>query len=102
MADEILNVRLSDVQKKQLLRRSALLTAKFGRRVTMSDMLRDALDQLVSAPLDDQNENGRRKEIKFVPLPPVEKALQRAHQNSGKPVGEIVNELLVEALEVAL
>jgi len=102
MANELIQIQMTEAQKAGLLRRAALLTAKAGKRVTMSDLVRASIDAILETSIDEYTSKGKGRSIKFTPLPPVEKALQRAHANSGKPVGEIVNELLVEALEVAV
>lgn len=96
---ELFNFNISPDQKTKLIRRAALMTASTGKRITMSDLLRNALDQVINSPLEDTTSNERTPAIKFIPLPKVAKAINQAHINSGKPVGEVVNEMLVELLQ---
>jgi hypothetical protein len=95
------NFRLTKAQKTRLLKRAALMTVNAGKRITMTDLLLNALEQLVSAPMADEQSAVKGTEtIKFIPTPDVAKALKRAQANSGKPIGTIVNQLVIEALQV--
>jgi len=100
MQTDLFQVNLSQSQKSALLRRAALLTAKTGKRHTMSDLIRAALDQALNTPIEDTAGDAKTKAVKFTPTPAVEKALQQAHFNSGKPVSEIINESLAEAFQM--
>ena len=101
MATELFQVNLTNSQKSGLLRRAALLTAERGRRITMSDLLRDAIDGILTAPLDDGGPAGSSKTtIRYTPRPDVAKALKRASAHSGKPVPEVIDTLVAEALEM--
>lgn len=98
MASDAFLINLSPAQKMALLKRAALMTAESGKRITMSDLVRDVIDQLVASPIYD-NVDDKSNAIKFTPLPTVARAIRQAHANSGRPVSEVVNQLLVEALQ---
>jgi hypothetical protein len=101
MAGDAFLINITPEQKKALIRRAAQLTVETGKRMTMSDLLRDALDQLLAAPLEDASSTGDKSDsIKFTPLPPIAAAIKRARLSSGKPIGVVVNELLAEALSL--
>lgn len=102
MATELFNFNISPDQKAKLMRRAALMTVETGKRVTMSDLLREAIEQVCNAPFDDAGGDGKTKVIKFTPIPVVKQAIDRAHLNSGKPIPEVINELLAQALELSL
>lgn len=92
---ELFNFNISPDQKTKLIRRAALMTANTGKRITMSDLLRSALDQVINSPIEETDSPS----IKFTPLPRVARAINQAHLNSGKPVNDVVNEMLVELLQ---
>ena len=94
--DQII-VNVSKPQKKALIQRAAQQTAITGERMTMSDLVRTAIDQILIAPVDVESDD-KSNSIKFTPLPPVARAIRQAHINSGRPVGEVVNQMLAEAL----
>ncbi len=92
-------VNLTPQQKVALRRRAALMTAETGRQITMSELVREVIDQLISAPIGLPQTSDKSNAIKFVPRPAIADALKRAHDNSGRPVSEIVNQMLAEALQ---
>ena len=96
---ELFNFNISPDQKTKLIRRAALMTANTGKRITMSDLLRSALDQVINSPLEDPDNAAKTPTIKFNPLPRVAKAINQAHLNSGKAVGDVINEMLIELLQ---
>lgn len=89
-------VNLTPQQKIALRRRAALLTVETGKQTTMSDLVRDVIDQIIATPIQMANEKSNA--IKFTPRPKIAEALKQAHFNSGKPVSDIVNQMLEEAL----
>ena len=95
---ELFNFKVSPEERTALMKRAAQLTLATGRRVTMSDLLRNAIALILDVPVETEN-GSKPKAIEFIPSPGVEKALRRAHFNSAKPMEEIVNELLAEALQ---
>jgi hypothetical protein len=99
MTTELFNINLTQTQKIALRRRAALMTAESGKLITMSDLVRNLIDELVASPITESSDTDKSSAIKFTPLPHVAKALKQARFNSGKPVSEIVNEMLVEALQ---
>ena len=99
MTTELFNINLSQSQKVALRRRAALMTAETGKLITMSELVRDLIDQMVVTPIHDATpDDDKSNSIKFTPLPPVARAIRQAHINSGRPVGEVVNQMLAEAL----
>ncbi|MFZ4773954.1 MAG: hypothetical protein ACOYM3_01235 [Terrimicrobiaceae bacterium] len=96
---ELFNFNISPDQKTKLIRRAALMTANTGKRITMSDLLRSALDQVINSPIEETDSPTKSPSIKFTPLPRVARAINQAHLNSGKPVNDVVNEMLVELLQ---
>ena len=100
MTTELFNLNLTPAQKTALRRRAALMTAESGRQTTMSDLVRDLIDQLITAPVEVAQGNDKTKAIEFVPLLPIANALEQARFSSGKPMNEIMNEMLAEALQI--
>ena len=99
MATELFGINLTATQKVALRKRAALMTAETGKQITMSDLVRDLIDQMVVTPIHDAApDDDKSNSIKFTPLPPVARAIRQAHINSGRPVGEVVNQMLAEAL----
>lgn len=96
MSTEFFGINLSPDAKTALRKRAATITVETGKLVTMSDLVRDLVDQYIASI------NSASKDttsvIKFTPLPDVAKALKQAHFSSGRPVSDIVNEMLIEAL----
>lgn len=99
MATELLGINLTATQKVALRKRAALMTAETGKQITMSDLVRDLIDQAIVAPINESSDDKSKNVIRFTPLPPVARAIRAAHANSGRPVSEVVNQLLVEALQ---
>lgn len=99
MATELLGINLTATQKVALRKRAALMTAETGKQITMSDLVRDLIDQAIVAPIGEHAPDDKTNTIKFTPVPAIAKALKQAHFSSGRPVGEIVNQMLAEALQ---
>ena len=99
---KLFNFNLSESERTALMRRAAQMTIKTGRRITMSDLLREAVVSIINSPLDgtDSNTKISLKAIHFIPAANVQRALRQATLNSGKPVDEVINALLAEALQL--
>lgn len=101
--DRQLNFTLDPSRRAALVKRAALLTANRndGRRVTMSDLLRDAIDVILTAPIDTADANAGHKAIaiRYIPRPEIARALRQASLNSGKPINAVLDELVGEQLQ---
>jgi len=97
MPTEFFGINLSPDAKTALRKRAATITVETGKPVTMSDLVRGLVDQYIASLSNAPKDTASA--IKFTPLPRVAKALKQAHFSSGRPVSDIVNEMLVEALQ---
>ncbi len=98
MNRSLYNFNLSQAERTALMKRAAQLTAQTGRRVTMADLLREAISKVIDSPIE-TTPKAKSKTIEFTPVPGVEEALRRARLNSGRSMNEVVNELLTEAVQ---
>ncbi len=95
---ELFNFKITPEERASLMRRAAQRTLKTGRRVTMSDMLRDAIRVILNTPDTDVPTHTRT--ILFTPTPKVTEAIQRASFSSGRPIDDIINAAISEALQL--
>lgn len=93
-------VNLTPEQKSALRVRAGRLTAQTGETVSVNDLIRQAIEQMLATANEPEPPPFlARQSIQFVPIAAVEKALRRAANDSGRPVGDVVNGLLAEAIQ---
>lgn len=97
MATEIVNFNLDTERRTALVKRAAALTMQRGERVTVSDLLREGVEHILSATDDGAPTKGRV--VRFRARPAVEKALRRA-TDGGRSVDDVVNNMLAEAMQI--
>ena len=95
-------VNLTPEQKSALRVKAGKMTAQTGETVSVNDLIRQAIEQMLAAANHSEPEPPpflSRQSIQFVPIAAVEKAIRRAASDSGRPVGDVVNSLLAEAIQ---
>jgi len=101
MANELVNFNLDTDRRAALVLRAASLTMQRGARVTVSDLLREAVEYILNA--DEQpavTGTGKGRVIRFRARPNVDKAIRRAAEGSGRSVDEVVNAMLADAMQI--